>query len=154
METMKELDSTTVESSELVEQTFMFWLNDHGHIRSPFPTYIHSQLKSQATERFYNWVSTLKPEAKEELNDEAVGEKFEEIIFETATTLIKTEDERLTILYPFLPRLGDALSNDQGEESEIVDRAIVKEGDTNFLKVTCAKKSDGEKWSTTFELPI
>lgn len=151
---MKELDSTTIESSELVEQTFLFWLNDHGHIRSPFPTYIHGELKQKATERFYDWVNSLQPEAKDELNDEAVGEKFEEFIFETATTLIKTEDERITILYPFLPRLGDALSNEEGEASEIVDRLIVKEGDTSLLKVTCAKKSDGEKWSTTFTLPI
>jgi len=41
------------------------------------------------------------------LNDESIGEKFEKIIFETATKLIKTEDERITIVYPFLPRLKD-----------------------------------------------
>ena len=154
MELMKELDSTTVESSELVEQTFLFWLNDHGHIRSPFPNYIHNELKQKATERFYDWVNSLKPEAKDELNDEGVGEKFEEIIFDTASAMIKTEDERITILYQFLPRLGDSLSNDDGEESEIVDRSIVKEGDTNLLKVVCTKRNDGEKWSTTFALPI
>ena len=151
---MKELDSSTVESSELVEQTFKFWFTDNGHIRSPFPTYIQNELKVLATERFYEWVNGLRPEAKDELNDEAVGEKFEEIIFETATTLIKTEDERITILYPFLPRLGDALKDENGNESTIVDRAITKEGDTNLLKVFCENTNGGEKWTTTFPLPI
>ena len=40
-----------------------------------------------------------------ELNDEAIAEKFEEIIFEAALPMILTEDERISILYPFLPRL-------------------------------------------------
>lgn len=151
---MKELDNTTVESSELVNQAFLFWFSDHEHIRSPFPNYIHGELREFATERFYKWVSSLNSGAKDELNDEAVGEKFEEIIFEAATKLVKTEDERITILYPFLPRLMDNLANENGEESEIVDRALLKEGDVSFLKVTCVKKSDGERWSTRFELPL
>ncbi|MDX2362298.1 MAG: hypothetical protein QNK23_15935 [Crocinitomicaceae bacterium] len=150
---MKELDNTTVESSELVEQTFKFWLTDNQHIRSPFPTYIHSALKSESTEKFYKWASALDPEAKEELTDEAVGEKFEEFIFETAIPLIKTEDERITIMYPFLPRLGDKLNDDDGKESGVVDRAIYKEGDISYLRVSCENSENGDKWKTSFELP-
>ena len=154
LEIMKELESNTVESSELVEETFNFWLNDNGHIRSPFPTYIHSELRPLATTRFFEWAKSLNEEAKDELNDEAIGEKFEEIIFETATTLIKTEDERITILYPFLPRLGDNLKDDSDQESTIVDRSIIKEGDTSFLKVFCETDASKDKWTTTFELPL
>ncbi len=151
---MKELEKNSLESSELVEQTFNFWLTDNEHIRSPFPSYIHSSLKPQATERFYSWVNGLKPEAKDELNDEAVGEKFEEIIFEIATNLIKTEDERITILYPFLPRIGDDIKDEKGIESTIYDRKLSKQEDLNFLDVTCERNSSKEKWSTSFQLPI
>jgi len=63
---MKELDKNTVESSELVEQTFNFWFSDQGHIRSPFPTYIHNELKQKATDRFYVWVNGLAPKAKDD----------------------------------------------------------------------------------------
>ena len=77
---MKELDRNSVESSELVEQTFKFWFNDNDHIRSPFPNYIQNELKQLATDRFYEWASTVNPEAKDEVNDEVVAEKFEEII--------------------------------------------------------------------------
>jgi len=151
---MKVLDRNTIESSDLVEQTFNFWLNDNNHIRSPFPTYIHSALKIDATKRFYHWVNELKPEAKDELNDEAIGEKFEEIIFEIATNLIKTEDERLTILYPFLPRIEDALNDENGIASTIVDRVLIKEKDLNFLQVSCERNESKEKWKTSFQLPI
>lgn len=151
---MQELERTSVESSELVEQTFKFWFTDNQHIRSPFPGYVQNELKGIATDRFFNWANGLNPKAKDELNDEAVGEKFEECIFESALKLIKTEDERITILYPFLPRLGDNLSDDGKEASSVIDREIYKEGDMSFLKIKCKTDGSEDKWETSFELPI
>ena len=151
---MNELEMNTVESSELVDQTFKFWLNDNDHIRSPFPSYIHSEMKAQATEKFFNWAKSLNPKAKEEMNDEMIGEKFEEFIFETATSLIKTEDERITILYPFLPRIGDKIENTGEPESVVVDRVLLKDGDHSFMKIVLEKVGSKEKWETKFELPI
>ncbi|MBL1281063.1 MAG: hypothetical protein COA33_012355 [Fluviicola sp.] len=151
---MNELRKDSVESSEMVEQTFKFWFNDNEHIRSPFPAYIHSQLKTEATDLFFNWASGIDPKAKEELNDEIIGEKFEEFIFETATKLIKTEDERITILYPFLPRLGDKLKKEEKLDSEIVDRSILKEGDTSYLKLKLENIETKEKWEEKIELPL
>ena len=155
---MKELDPTTVESSELVQETFNYWYSDHGHIRSPFPLYIQSQLKQQATKRFFDWASGLNEKAKEEVNDILIGEKFEEIIFETASKLVKTEDERITILYPFMPRRGDKINNDVetngNVESEVVDRAIDREEDTSFLRVKLKSLLGNHTWETKFELPV
>ena len=107
---MKELEQGTVESSELVEATLNFWFADNEHIRTPFPEYIRPQLKEVATAKFYEWVSTLNSKAKDEVNDEIIAEKFEEIIFENAMLLVLTEDEKITIQYPFLPRLNDEIS--------------------------------------------
>lgn len=151
---MKVLEFNTIENSELVEQTFYFWFRDNGHIRSPFPFYIQDNLRKQAIERFHNWANNLLPEAKEELNDEAVGEKFEEIIFDTALNLVLTEDEKITILYPFMPRTGDKLSNDKGEESTITDRLIEKVDGVSYLKLVCTSDVSNEKWTTKFELPV
>lgn len=156
-----ELDRDTVESSELVEQTFHFWFNDREHIRSPFPTYIQQKLKQQATDRFYAWTSNLTDKAKEELDEPLVAQKFEEMIFETAYSLVMTEDEKITISYPFLPRLGDEIQdNAPGDlsglpgKSTIVDRAIVKEGDTSFLQVKMQNTETGRTGETRFELPV
>ena len=153
---MKELDSTTIESSEMVEQTFKFWFEGSAHIRSPFPGYIHAELKNIAVEQFFKWASGLKEEAKDEVNDEAIGEKFEEIIFETALGLVITEDEKITINYPFLPRIDDEITdpdNKDLESSFVTDRAMVSEGDHNFVKVKLVKSVSKEKWETKFELP-
>lgn len=150
---MNIIESDALKTSEFIEETFLFWYNDNEHIRSPFPDYIQSRLKIEATEKFYNWINNLKPEAKDELNDEAIAEKFEEIIFETSLPMILTEDERISILYPFLPRLGDALKDENGIESVITDRVIKKEEDTNFLHLSCLNKATNDKWKTSFELP-
>lgn len=151
---MKELELNTVESSEMVEQTFQFWFSDQDHIRTPFPTYIRTALKQEATAKFFTWANGINPKAKDELNDEIIGEKFEEIIFEAAKEMVKTEDERITILYPFLPRLGDELKKENDTDSKIIDRAILKEGDTSFLKIILENNISKEKWDTKFELPL
>jgi len=151
---MKELDSSTIESSEMVEETFKFWFNTNEHIRSPFPDYIKEQVKKEATQRFYEWVSGLNPKAKDEMNNEMIGEKFEELIFESAITLIKTDDERITIMYPFLPRLGDKIKKENETDSVIIDRALLKEGDHSYLKINLENMETKEKWETKFDLPV
>ena len=153
---MKALEPNTVESSELVEQTFTFWFSDNEHIRSPFPEYIRPILKEKAVEDFFKWVSNLNPKAKEEVNDEMIAEKFEEIIFETAMGLVHTEDEKITIQYPFLPRVDDEIRNNEEDIqiSKILDRTLTKEGDTKFLKVKLENVSNRQVWETKFELPF
>lgn len=153
MQITKAIEPNTIESSELVKATFEFWLNDHDHIRSPFPIYIHNDLKRLGTERFFNWASTLTDEAKHEMNEEMIGEKFEEIIFDAATQLVKTEDEKLTILYPFLPRTGDKLIDENKLDGSVVDRSLQRKGDKSYLKVK-AQRTDGSSWVTEFELPV
>ena len=153
---MKELEKGTIENSELVEETLNFWFSDNEHIRSPFPEYIRPELTTKATEGFHDWVINLDFKAKEEVNDEIIAEKFEEIIFENAIQLVLTDDERITIQYPFLPRLNDELSKSEveNEKSTVIDRSLFKEGDHSFLKVKLEKQISKEKWETQFELPI
>lgn len=153
---MLELDPERIESSELIEQTFKFWFKDHDHIRSPFPEYIRYNLQEKATDRFYEWVRNLNPKAKDEVNDEIIAERFEEFIFETATELVMTEDEKLTIEYPFLPRLGDVIYEDVDNktgESIIIDRIKFSEEDHLFMKVKLKKVDSEELWETQFQLP-
>lgn len=153
---MKELEPNTIESSELVEQTFNFWFNDNEHIRSPFPEYIRPILKEKAVDGFFKWVSSLNPKAKEEVNDEMIAEKFEEIIFETAMSLVLTDDEKITIQYPFLPRVGDEIYANETPDlkSNIIDRTLLKEGDDSFLKVKAEELASKKVWETKFELPL
>lgn len=154
---MKELTKGTVESSEMVEQTFHFWFQDQDHIRTPFPEYIRDTLKKKSVDSFFQWASKLNDKAKEEVNDEIISEKFEEIIFETAQELVKSEDEKITINFPFMPRVGDVINKSEtgAEEKSIVkSRAIVKKDDYSFLNVILENQSDNSLWETRFELPL
>ncbi len=154
---MNILQPNTIESSELVEQTFNFWFSDNEHIRSPFPDYIRPILKEKAVNSFFKWVSGLNPKAKEEVNDEMIAERFEEIIFETALELVITDDEKITIQYPFLPRLGDEITNKENDIqviSCIIDRSILKDIDTPYLKLKLEKNISKDIWETRFELPL
>lgn len=147
-------EKLTIIDSDFIEQAFSFWFNDQEHIRSPFPTYIHSALKPQAIEKFEEWLENIHEDAKDEFNDEMIAEKFEEILFEIALTLIKTEDERLTILYPFLPRIDDKIKDDNQVENKIISRFMKESGDDKFLEIKCLNESTNEEWITSFELPV
>lgn len=154
---MKLLEKGTVENSEFVEETFNFWFSDNEHIRSPFPQYIKPKLQAISTDRFFKWVAELDKGAKEDVDNTVVVEKFEQIIFEEALKLAMTEDERITICYPFLPRVGDQVNEGtdvQKKNSKITHRAIVKNKDETFLKVQLKSEDSNLVWETTFELPL
>src|SRR5690554_2213673 len=150
-----ETDKQVLAKSQLIEAAFDFWMGEsEEHIRSPFPDYIQHQLKPEAIVNFEKWINNLKPDAKDEMNEEMFAEKFEEILFETAAKLVLTEDENITILYPFMPRTGDIVKDVDGKEGTIVDRNIKKDGDTKFLEVSLINKENKESWKTSFELPM
>lgn len=142
-----------VEESKMIQAACDFWFNDHEHIRSPFPEYVRAKSKAEAISSFSNWVNNLLPEAQDEMNDEMIAEKFEETLFEKAAALVITEDERITILYPFLPRVGDIV-NDDKKDGIVSDRHIYEEKDHKFLKVKLKSKDVDENWETSFELPL
>lgn len=149
------LDKETIEMSDMIQAAFDFWFSsEEQHLRSPFPEYIRSKLKPQAIETFEKWLNNLKPAAKDEMNDEMFAERFEEVLFETASKLVITDDENITILYPFMPRVGDVVKDHHKEDGIIVDRSIQKEKDNKYLKVTLKKLDNEETWETSFALPI
>lgn len=143
---------SSVEKSEMIEAAFEFWFKDNQHIRSPFPEYIRQKLKQNAVAKFSRWVNNLKSEAKDEMNEEMIAEKFEQILFEEAVKLVMTEDEKITLHYPFLPRIGDRVFDENNEVGLIQSRYIQQEKDHGYLKVKLEKES--KIWETSFELPV
>lgn len=147
-----------LDNLESVRDTaYNFWFNDHEHVRTPFPAHMHGVLRIQTFKDFRSWTEKIRKEALDELNMEILIEKFEEILFEIALKLAKTEDEKITIRYPFLPRLGDK-TNVKGVDPEnaasiLVNRKIVKDGDLSYLEVCFKSNTNGEEWITRFELP-
>lgn len=141
----------------MIKAAFNFWYSDNDHIRSPFPEYIREQLQKDATDKLLAWCSKISDKAKKDINDEILAEKFEEIVFECALNMVLTEDEKLTIRYPFLLRIGDTIKVKNIAEdkaaSMVIDRWYEKKGDNAFMKVKLRNIASGEKWETEFELP-
>lgn len=152
--TQEAQEKTNLVQSEMIQAAFDFWFKDHDHIRSPFPEYIREPLRMKTLDKFFDWINNISERAKKDINDEIVAEKFEEILFEEAATIVLTEDEKLTILYPFMPRIDDVIKpKGQDEESKVISRSHLKQGDHAFLKVKLEVVTSGKIWETDFELP-
>lgn len=150
---MSLIEEDNLRTSEFLEEAFKFWYNDNHHIRSPFPNYIHNQLREESTVKFLDWLNNVHPEAKAEFSDEVIAEKFEEILFDLALKMVNTEDEKISILYPFLPRQGDKLKDNNHVENVITNRFIKKEVDNNYLFLSCINQETNVKWETSMVLP-
>lgn len=144
-----------VRQSPLFSEAITFWFTGNGHLRSPFKPEWRQQVETTAAEKFHTWLSGLKEDARHSVNDVIVSEKLEEIIFDSAMGLATTEEERITILYPFLPRVGDPISKDGSADvdSVVTARAIVKEGQDKRMTVSAKRTANNEVWETAFELP-
>lgn len=144
-------------NSEMIQQTFVFWFADHSHVRSPFPFYIQEAVKDLAIEAFHAWMGKLNPKANEEINEEIAQEKFEEVLFQQASALVKTDDEVLTLRFPFLPRVGDTIDGegieDRSGENIVQKRYLITEGRDEFMEVKAKNTTSGNTWETRFELP-
>ncbi|MBL7890783.1 MAG: hypothetical protein JNL24_14615 [Bacteroidia bacterium] len=146
-----------LDDTNMIETSINYWFSSNDHVRCPFPDYIKEQLRTKVREDFLVWLNKLPEKAKNEINDEILLEKFEELLFETALAMVKDEDERITIKYPFLPRLGDEINvsgvDDMISKSVVKHREILKNGDVSFLSIKLFNASLGEEWNTKFELP-
>lgn len=138
---------------EMIDVSIEYWFRDHDNIRSPFPDYIKSDLKGNAVKKFLTWAGKLTPEGKKEINDEILLERFEELLFEEAIKMVMTEDEKITIKYPFMLRMGDKVKEGEKPESIVVGREITSENDTSYLKITFEETANGKKWDSSFEIP-
>ena len=144
-------------NSEMVQRTFEFWFSDHAHVRSPFPFYVQNEVKDKSVEFFLQWMGNLNEKANEEITEEIAQEKFEEVLFQAASALVKTDDEVMTLRFPFLPRVGDKIDGEgiEGRSGEniIQKRYLIKEEKDEFLEVSVKNTASGKVWETRFELP-
>ena len=155
-----DISSLTVDqlrASAMARQAFAYWFSDHGHVRSPFPQHMRDGLKEISLVAFSRWVAQLDAKAVEEMNEETAFGKFEETLFQEALRMVRSDDEALTLRFPFLPRVGDRIDGGAIEgrtgNNFIRTRALVREGKDEFLSVKVENESSGAHWETRFELP-
>jgi hypothetical protein len=140
--------------NDFFEESFKFWFTDNENIRTPFPENIQEELKKKTFRYFIEWVFELSDEEKSKIENEEIAEIFEMILFNQAMGMVEDEDQKITICYPFLPRLGDRVDDEKLGVSKIVERKIdLKKDDKKYLKVKLKSESVLKEWETEFELP-
>ena len=140
--------------SDFFEESFKFWYNDNKHIRTPFPVEIHEKLKNNTFRVFMEWVFELSDTEKMSMQNNEIVETFEMILFNQAMELVKDEDQKITICYPFLPRLGDVVDDKEKGACKVVGRKMdVKKDEKKYLKVKLKSEVTVQEWETEFELP-
>ncbi len=140
--------------TDFFESSFVFWFNDRQEIRTPFPEKIQSELRERTIRVFMDWVSELSEEEKAKLENEEIAEVFEMILFNQAIDMVEDEDQKTTICYPFLPRLGDVVDDQVRGSCKVVERHLdVKENSKKYMKLKLKAEAGLQEWETEFELP-
>jgi len=140
--------------SDFFEESFKFWFDDNEHIRTPFPVEIQEKLKELTSRVFMEWVFELSEVEKAALGNDEIVETFEMILFNQAMGLVEDEDQKISICYPFLPRLGDVVDDKEKGSSKVIDRKLdVNKDEKKYLKVKLKSEAVLYEWETEFELP-
>ena len=140
--------------ADFFEASFKFWFNDNKEIRTPFPEKIQPELSERTSRIFMEWILELSDEEKSKLENEEIAEVFEMILFNQALGLVEEEDQKITICYPFLPRVGDVVDDKSRGSNTVIKRQIdVKENNKKYLKLNLKSVSGSVEWETEFELP-
>ncbi len=141
--------------SDFFEESFKFWFTDNEQMRTPFPEYIQNELKEKTFRVFMEWVYELTESEKSNLKNEEIVEVFEMILFNQAIELVKDEDQKITICYPFMPRLGDIVEDKERGSGKVIERKLdLKENEKKYLKVKLKSVAVLQEWETEFELPV
>lgn len=140
--------------SDFFDESFKFWFEDNQHIRTPFPTEIQEQLKEKTSRIFMEWIFELSDEEKSAMVNDEIAETFEMILFNQAIEMVSDEDQKITICYPFMPRLGDVVDDKEKGACEVVGRTLdVNKDEKKYLKVKLKSETVLQEWETEFELP-
>lgn len=152
--TINQAKTREIISTKFIDPGFNYWFSNHEHIRSPFPPEIRQELKKQTSAVFFDWLDGLKQGELSALKDDEFAEMFENILFNEAMKMVDDPDQKLTIAYPFMPRLGDKVNHNQHGRGEVVARkeTATKEN-KKFFEITVLSQLTGQSWETRFELP-
>ena len=139
---------------DFFEMSFKFWFKDNEQIRTPFPEKIQPELRKLTSRTFVEWVLEQSDEEKSKLGEEEIVEVFEMFLFSQAMGLVEEEEQKITILYPFLPRAGDLVDDKSRGPSTVTKREMsVNDDNKKYLKLNLKSKSASVEWETEFELP-
>lgn len=143
---------TTIEV-KFLKPGFEYWFSNHEHVRTPFPKEILHELKENTSYIFLEWMKELKEKELSNMPDTEFAEMFETILFNEAIKLVENDDQRLSISYPFMPRIDDFVNHKEHGIGKIIGRKEIITGENKkMLELTVSSQDNSMVWKTQFEL--
>ncbi|MCP4192521.1 MAG: hypothetical protein GY768_18055 [Planctomycetaceae bacterium] len=141
--------------NNLVDVACVYWFNDNEDVRSPFPVEIQSEVKRLAQKEFLDFLESLPEEDALTMKEDEMVSAFERILFGTGLKMSEDDqDLALTLNYPFMPRVGDLVSNEDKGESRVIERRVeLKKDKKPCMVVVLQIVESKETWQTEFVLP-
>lgn len=141
---------------EIVGETFLsegfaYHFDDNADLRSPFPAYTHDALVQNTFQRIMHWAFE---QDKTRVTDEILTSVFQSILVEEGQKLVATDDERLSIAYPELPRLGDTTNIAEKGVYKISRRHLYQKEDALFLKIFLQNTLTGHVMEADYEVEM
>jgi hypothetical protein len=151
---LQRLEHQTVVGQDFMDAAFRYWLEDNDDRRSPFPEHMRDELRRRTFRLIMEW--TFQLDDPEIPGSGEMSAKFEEIIEAVGLALARTDEERLVIQYPGLPRVGDTVNlpapGSGARTGEIVQRSLVEDMGKKQMRVLVRLSGTGEEWATGFDL--
>lgn len=141
---------------DLVEAACTFWFHDNDRVRSPFPARIHRELKRCARKAFLEWLTQLEATDRSDLTDDELASQFELVLFREAQALVGEDDTDLllTLLHPFMPRVGDTVDDATRGPSRVTDRKLEQRDDDKlYMILSMVADTTDASWQTDFLIP-
>jgi hypothetical protein len=138
---------------DMLSEGFDYWFADHEQVRSPFPAYMHEELKVKTSQKYSEWLTTIGEEEASQMAESEMVEMFEMFLFNVGLSLCSDPDQQITITYPFLPRCGDEVNDTNHGLSRVISRELIDNDDNKQqLRVFMETQSDRNPWQTEFDL--
>lgn len=149
---METLVKDEIDVRSIVMDGIDYWYANNSHIRNPFPIEIRESLEEQSTRAFEDIILAL--DLTQPLEYSELVEMLEVVIFNEAIKLVDDEDQQLTIMYPFMPRIGDVVKDAEKGEGIINNRRnIITKDNKKRIEITVSSADESQTWKTEFELP-
>ncbi len=148
------LNTQTLINQEFINLNFSYWLMDDKEAKTPFPPYMYEELQEKTFKEFMKWVFIVD-DNDQDITEEELCEKFEEVIKDIAFKLAKNKDDILSIKYINYPAKGELVRIDRDGEKIIARTAFREEVYINGKKyLKYLLQADGGKttWEELYEL--
>jgi hypothetical protein len=150
------LNLQTSVTQEFIDNAFKYWFTDDEQGRSPFPDNIQEELGVRTFRKFMEWVFEEEEHNRFPYFEQLIP-VFVEIIYEEAFALAETNDEKLTIVYPQLPRVGEWVyvrekETDPKKVGQIMSREIITKEGKEYCRFMLKSEDGREEWGEVVEL--